>query len=150
MQKYYFKSEIKDIDNGDIFVSDNGNGYVQNGELHITENNYHFVYKLDENVEGWYMRNSQTGEDIFLGDGASPTAEYESIDVKNQACWEEIQLITEDNPEETPEEQAQDVEVALTIEESKTEVATEEVDEIANVEPTEAVIETPEEGKISE
>ncbi len=101
MQTYHFKPEIESIKNGEIFTANNGKGYVQNGELHITENSYHFVYKYGEKVKGWYMKNLETGEDIFLDNGASPTAEYETVDIKNQSAWDKIY---QPQPEKTEEE----------------------------------------------
>ena len=41
MQTYHFKPEIESIKNGEIFTANSGKGYVQNSELHITENDYH-------------------------------------------------------------------------------------------------------------
>ena len=101
MQTYQFKPEVEKIKDGDIYSAESGKGYVKNGELHITENDYHFVYKFDENGKGWYMRNAETNEDVFLDSGASPTAEYETVDIKNQTSWDKI---IQPQPEKTEEE----------------------------------------------
>ena len=101
MQTYHFKPEIEKIKNGEIYSAKSGKGYVENGELHITENDYHFVYKFDENGKGWYMRNAETEEDVFLDNGASPTAEYETVEIKNQTSWDKI---IQPQPEKTEEE----------------------------------------------
>ena len=90
MQTYQFKPELEKIKDGEIYTAESGKGYVKNSELHITENDYHFVYKFDENGKGWYMRNTETNEDVFLDNGASPTAEYETVEIKNQTSWDKI------------------------------------------------------------
>ena len=47
------------------------------------------------------MRNGETAEDVFLDSGASPTAEYETVDIKNQTGWDKI---IQPQPEKTEEE----------------------------------------------
>ena len=101
MQTYHFKPEIEKIKDGEIFTAESGKGYVKNGELHIPEHGYHFVYKFDEKIKGWYMNNSETAEDVFLDDGASPTAEYETVEIKNQTNWDKI---IQPQPEKTEDE----------------------------------------------
>lgn len=101
MQTYQFKPELEKIKDGEIYTAESGKGYVKNSELHITENDYHFVYKFDENGKGWYMRNTETNEDVFLDNGASPTAEYETVEIKNQTSWDKI---IQPKPEKTEED----------------------------------------------
>ena len=64
--------------------------YVENNRLHVKCNNCHFLYKFDGSPIGWYARNLKTCDDVFLGEGASPTAELESVDVKDSEYWVEI------------------------------------------------------------
>lgn len=90
MQTYQFKTVIENIDNCVIYTADSGEGYVENNEVHITENAYHFIYKFDEKEKGWYMHNSETSKDIYLDSGASPTAEYETVEIKDQTVWDKI------------------------------------------------------------
>lgn len=90
MQTYHFKPEIEIINDCDIYTADSGEGGVKNSELHITENAYHFIYKFDEKEKGWYMRNSETSKDVYLDSGASPTAEYETVEIKDQTVWDKI------------------------------------------------------------
>lgn len=92
MQTYIFKSDIEYISNGEIFVTESGNGYAQNGELHITQSSFHFVYKFNEISKGWYMKNNKTQQDVFLGYGASPSTEYEIVNIKDQTAWDKIIL----------------------------------------------------------
>lgn len=47
------------------------------------------------------MNNSETAEDVFLDDGASPTAEYETVEIKNQTNWDKI---IQPQPEKTEDE----------------------------------------------
>lgn len=98
MQTYHFKPELDNIKEGKIFTAESGEGYVKNGELHITENAYHFVYKFGAEPKGWYMHNAETEEDVYLDEGASPTAEYETVDIKSQAGWD---AIIQPEPEKT-------------------------------------------------
>lgn len=100
MQTYHFKPELESIKDGEIFAAESGSGYVKDGELHITENSYHFVYKFGAKVKGWYMHNAETDEDVYLDDGASPTAEYAIVDIKSQAGWDAIVQPEPKNTEE--------------------------------------------------
>ena len=70
MQTYYFNAEIESHADGQIFTASNGAGYVEDDELHITQANYHFVYKFGKDERGWHMHNESTGADISLGEGA--------------------------------------------------------------------------------
>lgn len=82
------------ISNVDIVVATALNGvvYTENGRLHIKSNNRHYVYKFDGNPIGWYARNIKTLDDIYLGEGASPTIEFENIDIKNNDAWRSLLL----------------------------------------------------------
>lgn len=70
----------------------NGEVYTENKRLHIKNNICHYVYKFDGSPIGWYRRNLKTSDDIYLGVGASPTIEFENLEVKNQELWEKIEL----------------------------------------------------------
>ena len=64
--------------------------YTENNRLHVKGNKQHVVYTYDGSPVGWYARNHKTSDDIYLGEGASPTIELESLDVKNVDAWAEI------------------------------------------------------------
>lgn len=68
----------------------NGVVYTENNRLHIKTNNRHVLYKYDGTPAGWYARNIQTSDDVYLGDGAAPTVELENLDVKDAVAWEGI------------------------------------------------------------
>lgn len=82
------------ISNVDIVVATALDGvvYTENGRLHIKSNNRHYVYKFDGNPIGWYARNIKTLDDIYLGEGASPTIEFENINIKNDDIWRSVLL----------------------------------------------------------
>ena len=66
--------------------------YVENNRLHVKCNDRHFLYKFDGNPIGWYARNLKTCDDIYLGGGASPTAELESLSIKDEEYWAKITI----------------------------------------------------------
>ena len=69
-----------------IYSANNGQGYIKNKELHIIGDTYHFVYKMD----GWYLRNTITYIDHYLGDGACPTINLDGANIINQEYWNAI------------------------------------------------------------
>lgn len=85
---------------GDTVVATALNGvvYTENNRLHVKTNNRHVLYKHDGNPAGWYARNIKTNDDIYLGDGASPSVELESVDIKNTDAWAGI--IAPETPDE--------------------------------------------------
>lgn len=84
-------------DNATIYTADNGNGYVENKELHIC-GNYHYVYKFDGNPVGWYMKNPDDGIDRYLGEGASPSVVVDNISVSDAAYFASIQYVQPETP----------------------------------------------------
>ena len=90
---YAFLDKPQD-NNTDLLVATalNGEVYTENKRLHIKNNICHYVYKFDGSPIGWYRRNLKTSDDIYLGAGASPTIEFENLEVKNQELWEKIEL----------------------------------------------------------
>lgn len=64
--------------------------YTENNRLHVQCNDRHFLYKFDGSPAGWYARNMKTSDDFYLGEGASPTAELETLVVKDEGYWTEI------------------------------------------------------------
>lgn len=80
----------------------NGVVYTENGRLHIKGNKMHYIYKPNATPTGWYARNIKTLDDIFLGVGASPTIDFENVEVENEEMWAAIKQ--EDTAEEEPKE----------------------------------------------
>lgn len=103
MQTYFFNAEIESHTDGQIFTTSNGAGYIKNNELHITQSKYHFIYKFNGTPVGWYMRNESTGSDIFLGQGACPTAEYGDIEYTDEEYFASIIHLQEAMTEEIKE-----------------------------------------------
>lgn len=68
----------------------NGVVYTENKRVHAKSNDRHIVYKFDGSPIGWYARNIKNGDEIYLGDGASPTIELENLQIKNALGWEAI------------------------------------------------------------
>ena len=89
----FFKSTppSKEVDSL-IATALNGVVYVENNRLHIKGSLNHYIYKFDGSPIGWYMRNPKTLDDVYLWEGASPTAELESINVNDVEYWASIQI----------------------------------------------------------
>ena len=100
MQTYLFNAEIESHADGQIFTASNGAGYVEDNELHIVQSKYHFVYKFNGAPVGWYMRNKSTGTDVFLGEGACPSAEYADIEFVDEEYFSAITHLQENVDEE--------------------------------------------------
>ena len=96
METYLFNAEIELHADGQIFTASNGEGYVEDNELHIVQSKYHFVYKFNGVPVGWYMRNESTGTDVFLGEGACPSAEYGDIEFTDEEYFSAITHSQED------------------------------------------------------
>lgn len=73
-----------------VATATNGVCYTENNRLHIKNNKRHLVYKYDGNPVGWYARNPKNFDDIFLGNGASPTIEFETLQIKDENTWANI------------------------------------------------------------
>ena len=97
---YFFKS-IPTNNHRDCLIATALNGvvYTENNRLHIKGKN-HYIYKFDGSPSGWYMRNPKTLDDIYIGAGASPTAELESLVIQDNECWSEIIQVEQDKNEE--------------------------------------------------
>ena len=67
--------------------------------IYLSSNKMHFIYKPDGSPVGWYARNVKTLDDIFLGAGASPTIELESVDVENTDAWNALKQADETTEE---------------------------------------------------
>lgn len=89
----------KDKD-ANIATASNGAIYTENKDLHITNGGYHFIYKFAASPIGWYARNARTNEDIWLGTGASPTIEFENLQIKNATHWGKIFAAEQEGQEE--------------------------------------------------
>ena len=66
--------------------------YAENNRLHVKCNDRHFLYKFDGSPIGWYARNLKTCDDIYLGVGASPTANLETLSIKDEEYWAKITI----------------------------------------------------------
>lgn len=88
---------------GDVLIATALDGvvYTENGRVHVKGNAAHYVYKPEGSPVGWYARNKNTFDDIYLGVGASPTMQFESLEIKNTNAWA---LIEQKDPENTDEE----------------------------------------------
>lgn len=64
--------------------------YMENNRLHVKCNDRHFIYKFDGTPIGWYARNLKTCDDVYLGVGASPTTELETLVIKDEDYWAKI------------------------------------------------------------
>ena len=93
---YFFKAiPANNNKDGIIATALNGVVYTENNRLHI-KGGHHYIYKFDGSPIGWYMRNPKTLDDIYIGKGASPTAELESLDIKDEEYWATIMQVEED------------------------------------------------------
>ncbi len=88
---YVFR-DAPEIGGSDELVASalDGVAYAENGRLHIKSNSFHYVYKPDGNPKGWYMRNMKNLDDIYLGAGACPSVELETLSVKDETAWNAI------------------------------------------------------------
>ena len=88
---YAFKENLT-LQANDVLIATALNGvvYIENGRLHIKGNAAHYVYKPEGSPAGWYARNIKTLDDIYLGEGACPTAELENVVIKNTSAWSAI------------------------------------------------------------
>ena len=99
---YLFKSIVTN-NNKDSLIATSLNGvvYTENNRLHIKDTRNHYIYKFDGSPIGWYMRNPKTLDDIYLGVGASPTAELESINIMDEEYWESILIVDNESELQT-------------------------------------------------
>ena len=87
----FFKS-IPERVSGDKMIATALTGvvYMENNRLHVKCNDRHFIYKFDGTPIGWYARNLKTCDDVYLGVGASPTTELETLVIKDEDYWAKI------------------------------------------------------------
>lgn len=90
MQTYIFNASVESHASGKIFTASNGEGFIEDNALHVKQSRYHFIYKFDGDQVGWFMRNSETREDVFLGEGASPSAEYDGLTFEDEEYFNSI------------------------------------------------------------
>ena len=99
---YNFKTNINinfiNRKNNVIATTFNGAIYIENNVLHIVNSKIHYIYKFDNTI-GWYLRNNKTNVDCYLGKGASPTMNFEKLDIKNAEIFEDILLFSDDYEE---------------------------------------------------
>ena len=81
------------LGDGLIATALDGVVYTENGRIHVKGNAAHYVFKPDGSPAGWYARNIKTCDDIYLGEGASPTIELENIEIKNASVWSAIHQV---------------------------------------------------------
>ena len=87
----YFKNTPQQPTGDEIIATAlTGIVYTANNRLHIQCNDRHFVYKFGGSPKGWYRRNMKTSDDFYLGVGASPSAELETINIKDSIYWSMI------------------------------------------------------------
>lgn len=88
---YQFK-QTPPMPTGDIVVATALDGviYTENNRLHIKCSDKHYIYKYDAVQIGWYVRHQKTFDDIYLGKGAAPSAQLETLEVKDAVYFEQI------------------------------------------------------------
>lgn len=88
---YVFK-QIPPANNMDSLIATALTGvvYTENNRLHIKSNCLHYIYKFDGSPVGWYARNPKTLDDVYLGVGANPTAQLETINIQDETYWNDI------------------------------------------------------------
>lgn len=86
---YNIKNTITPPSSTQLFTSDEGQGYFRYNQLHLIDEANHYIYKFE--YDSWFMRNSKTFEDKFVGEFASPTLSLTNIIVNDEEYWNEIQ-----------------------------------------------------------
>lgn len=89
---------------GIICAANNGQCYVKDNELHVVGGSYHFVYKFKGKPAGWYIKNSVTDTDHYLGVGACPSVNLDGENILNQEYWDALTYIPPAEDEEPPVE----------------------------------------------
>lgn len=89
---YYSFSDTPPEIEGDKIIASALNGvvYTENNRLYVKTSAKHLVYKYDGSPVGWYQRNIKTLDDIYLGKCACPSAELESLTIKDEEAWDDI------------------------------------------------------------
>lgn len=92
MTKYFATTPAPIAGNNVIATADNGRVFTENNELHIETDERHYVYKHNIAPVGWYMVNPDTSESHYLGEGASPTADFTNLVVADADIWATIEM----------------------------------------------------------
>lgn len=92
MTKYFTIAPAHIAGNNVIATADNGRVFTENDELHIETTERHYVYKHNNAPVGWYMINPETSESHYLGEGASPTADFTNLVVADADVWATIEM----------------------------------------------------------
>ena len=80
MTKYFATTPAPIAGNNVIATADNGRVFTENNELHI------------ETYERHYVINPDTSESHYLGEGASPTADFTNLAVADADIWATIEM----------------------------------------------------------
>lgn len=89
---------------GMICAANNGQCYIKDNELHVVGGTYHFVYKFKGKPAGWYLKNTETADDHYLGAGACPSVNLDGENILNQEYWDALTYIPPTEDEEKPVE----------------------------------------------
>ena len=92
MTKYFALAPAPIAGNKVIATADNGRIFTEGNELHIETTERHYVYKHNTAPVGWYMVNPETLESHYLGEGASPTADFANLVVVDADVWATIEM----------------------------------------------------------
>lgn len=87
---YNINNTITPPSSTQLYTSDEGQGYFKYHQLHLIDQTNHYIYKFE--YDAWYMRNSATFEDKFIGEFASPTLSLTNIVVNDNDYWNKIQV----------------------------------------------------------
>ena len=90
MKTYFIVQQPEQAETKQIYIADDGTGYVKNNELHLTSTQTHYIYKFVGSPVGWYARNGKTGKDYYLGFGASPTINLNGLEILDGEFWASI------------------------------------------------------------
>lgn len=93
MTKYFVTVPAPIAGDTVIATADNGRVYSESNKLHIETTERHYVYKHNANPVGWYMINPETSEAHYLGEGASPTAEFVNLEISDAELWATIEQV---------------------------------------------------------
>lgn len=90
MTEYFADAPAKITGEKVIATADNGRVCTENNELHVETSERHYIYKHDGKPVGWYEENGETHEVFYLGEGASPTARFENIEIADAEAWDGV------------------------------------------------------------
>lgn len=74
-----------------------GTIYIENGRLHVNNTSKHLIYKPSASLQGWYIRNHKTLDDVYVGRDAHPTVNLEEIYVLDEELWQSLLEVKNDN-----------------------------------------------------